>query len=183
MKESVSLINNFKVEKIILNCGDQNNLEKELIKELNKKNIKHYSCINELIVEKYEFKFLNNVKYNNENDNSIVIYTKISAFEFLFMGDAGIKVEKEILNKYEISNIDFLKVGHHGSYTSSSKDFINTIKPKYSLISVGINNRFGHPKESVLDILNNSKIYRTDQDGSILFKIKKDKLKIETCSP
>jgi len=183
MGESVSLINNFKVEKIILNCGDQNNLENELIKELNKKNIKHYSCINELIVEKYEFKFLNNVKYNNENDNSIVIYTKINAFEFLFMGDAGIKVEKEILNKYEISNIDFLKVGHHGSYTSSSKDFINTIKPKYSLISVGINNRFGHPKESVLDILNNSKIYRTDKDGSIEIKLNKNGYKIRTCSP
>ena len=99
------------------------------------------------------------------------------------MGDAGVEKEKDILKKYNLKNIDFLKVGHHGSNTSSSKHFINQIKPKYSLISVGKNNRYGHPKEEVLNNLEQSKIYRTDQDGSIMFKIKKDKLQIETCSP
>ena len=57
------------------------------------------------------------------------------------------------------------------------------INPKYSIISVGKNNRYGHPNDSVLQNLNDSKIYRTDQDGSIMFKIKKNKLKIETYSP
>ena len=76
-----------------------------------------------------------------------------------------------------------IKVGHHGSKTSSSKEFINDINPKYSVISVGKNNRYGHPNKEVLDNLKNSKIYRTDQDGSIMFKIKNDKLKIETCTP
>ena len=61
------------------------------------------------------------------------------------MGDAGVNKEKDILAKYNISDIDFLKVGHHGSKTSSSKDFINSINPKYSIISVGKNNRYGHP--------------------------------------
>ena len=74
-----------------------------------------------------------------------------------------------------MKNIDFFKVGHHGSNTSSSKHFIDIIKPKHSIISVGRNNRYGHLKESVLDILSNSKIYRTDLDGSIMFKIKKNK--------
>ena len=99
------------------------------------------------------------------------------------MGDAGVDKEKDILNKYNINNIDILKVGHHGSKTSSRKEFIDKIDPKYSIISVGKNNRYGHPNKEVLENLEDSKIYRTDQDGSVMFKIKKNKLKIETCSP
>ena len=99
------------------------------------------------------------------------------------MGDASINREKKILGKYNLGNIDLLKVSHHGSNTSSSKGFINSINPRYSFISVGKNNRYGHPNKEVLNNLYNSKIYRTDQDGSIMFKIKKDKLQIETCSP
>ena len=101
----------------------------------------------------------------------------------MFMGDASITTEKEILNKYKLPSIDVLKVGHHGSKTSSSKEFINEINPKYSIISVGKNNRYGHPNKEVLNILDKSEIYRTDQDGSIMFKIKNNKLKIETCNP
>ena len=96
---------------------------------------------------------------------------------------AGIEKEKDILDKYNLANIDVLKVGHHGSKTSSSKDFIDEIKPKYSIISVGKNNRYGHPNKEVLNNLSDSKIYRTDQDGSIMLKIKNNKLKIKTCSP
>ena len=98
------------------------------------------------------------------------------------MGDAGVEKEKDILNKYNLSNADVLKVGHHGSKTSSSIEFIDKINPKYSIISVGKNNRYGHPNKEVLNNLENSKIYRTDQDGSIMFKIKNNKLKIEICS-
>ena len=90
---------------------------------------------------------------------------------------------KNILDKYNISNIDVLKVGHHGSKTSSGKVFIDGINPKYSIISVGKNNRYGHPNKEVLNNLDGSKIYRTDQDGSIMFKIKKNKLRIATYSP
>ena len=99
------------------------------------------------------------------------------------MGDAGIDKEKDILDKYNLSNVDVLKVGHHGSKTSSSKSFINEINPKNSIISVGKNNRYGHPNKEALNNLEGSKIYRTDLDGSIMFKIKNNELKIETCSP
>ena len=99
------------------------------------------------------------------------------------MGDAGVEVEEDLIEKYNLQNIDVLKVGHHGSKTSSSKNFIDEINPKYSIISVGKNNRYGHPNDSVLDNLEDSKIYRTDQDGSILFKIKNDRLQIVTCPP
>ena len=122
-------------------------------------------------------------EYDNENDNSNVIYTELNGYKFMFMGDAGIEKEKDILEKYNISNIDVLKVGHHGSNTSSSKIFIDEINPKYSIISVGKNNRYGHPNDSVLDNLDNSKIYRTDKDGSIMFKINNNKLQTETCPP
>ena len=126
---------------------------------------------------------IKNKLIDNENDNSNVIYIELDGYKFMFMGDSGIEKEKDILDKYNISDIDVLKVGHHGSKTSSDKKFIDEIKPKYSIISVGKNNRYGHPNKEVLDTLNDSKIYRTDQDGSIMFKIKNDKLEIETCSP
>ena len=183
MGEAINLVNNFKVEKVIFNCGEFNDLEKELIKVLDKKKIPYYSCVKELNIDNNKLYFLHTKLYDNENDNSNVIYTELDGYKFMFMGDASIATEKEILDKYNLPNIDVLKVGHHGSKTSSDKDFINEINPKYSIISVGKNNRYGHPNKEVLDNLKNSKIYRTDQDGSIMFKIKNKKLKIETCSP
>ena len=181
--EAINLINNFKVENVILNCGQYNNLEQELIKVLDKKKIKHYSCIKELNIDKNKLYFLQTKEYDNENDNSNVIYTKLNNYKFLFTGDASSITEKEILNTYNLPNIDVLKVGHHGSKTSSSEEFINKINPKYSVISLGKNNRYGHPNKEVLDNLKNSKIYRTDEHGSIIFKIKNKKLKIETYKP
>ena len=183
MGEVINLVNNFKVEKVIFNCGEYNDLEKELIKVLDKKKIKYYSCIKELNIDKNKLYFLQTKVYDNENDNSNVIYTELNGYRFMFMGDASSATEHEILNKYNLPKIDVLKVGHHGSKTSSGEEFIESIKPKYSIISVGKNNRYGHPNKEVLNNLENSKIYRTDQDGSIMFKIKNNKLKIETCSP
>ena len=183
MGDSLYLIDKFKVENVIFNCGEFNALEKELIKKLNKRKVNYCYCIKELNIGKYKLDFLNTKVYDNENDNSNVIYTEFNGYKFMFMGDAGIEKEKDILDKYNLANIDVLKVGHHGSKTSSSKGFIDEIKPKYAIISVGKNNRYGHPNKEVLNNLDNSKIYRTDQDGSIMFKIKNNKLKIETCSP
>ena len=181
MGEAINLVENFKVEKVIFNCGEFNDLENELIKVLNKKKIPYYSCVQELNIDNNKLYFLNNKDYGNENDNSTVIYTELNNHKFLFMGDAGVEVEKDLIKKYNLKNIDVLKVGHHGSKTSSSKKFIDQINPKYSIISVGKNNRYGHPNDGVLNTLENSKIYRTDVDGSIMFKIKNHKFKIETC--
>ncbi len=99
------------------------------------------------------------------------------------MGDASVKVERDLIEKYNLDNIDILKVGHHGSNSSSSKEFIDMINPKYSIISVGENNIYNHPNNEVLEILEDSKIYRTDHNGSIMFETRKNKLKIEICSP
>ena len=183
MGEAINLVENFKVEKVIFNCGPYNYLEKELIKVLDKKKIKYYSCIKELNVDNNKLYFLQTKEYDNENDNSNVIYMELNDYKFMFMGDASITTEKEILNKYNLPNIDVLKVGHHGSKTSSGKEFIDEINPKYSIVSVGKNNRYGHPNKEVLENLKDSKVYRTDESGRIMFKVKKNKLKIETCSP
>ena len=181
--EAINLVNNIKVEKVIFNCGKYNDLEQELIKVLDKKMIKYYSCIKELTIDNNKLYFLQTKEYDNENDNSNVVYIDLNGYKFLFMGDASTTTEKEIISIYNLPNIDVFKVGHHGSKTSSSKNFINEINPQYSIISVGKNNRYGHPNKEVLNNLKESKIYRTDVDGSIMFKIKNNKLKIETCSP
>ena len=181
MGEAINLVNNFKVEKAIFNCGEFNELEQELIRVLDKKKIPYYSCIKGLNIDDNKLYFLNNQDYGNENDNSSVIYTELNDYKLLFMGDAGIEVEENLKKKYNLKDIDVLKVGHHGSKTSSGKNFINEINPKYSIISVGKNNRYGHPNKEVLDNLEKSKIYRTEEDGSIMFKIKNNKFKIETC--
>ena len=183
MGEAINLVENFKVEKVIFNCGEFNDLENNLIKVLDKKKIPYYSCIKELNIDDNKLYFLNNKDYGNENDNSSVIYTELNDYKFLFMGDARVDVEEDLIEKYNLHDIDVLKVGHHGSKTSTGKDFIDEINPKYSIISVVKNNRYGHPNNEVLDNLEKSKIYRTDTDGSIMFKIKNNKLRIETCPP
>ena len=181
MREAINLVNTFKAEKIIFNCGEYNDLEKELIKVLDKKKIPYYSCINKLNIDNNKLYFLQTREYDNENDNSNVIYTDVNVYKFIFMGDASTITEKEILDKYNLPDIDVLKVGHHSSKTSSIEEFINEINPRYSIISVGKNNRYGHPNKEVLDNLKESKIYRTDVDGSIMFKIKNNKLSTEIC--
>ena len=177
------LINNFKVKNVSFNSGKYNELETDLIKLLKYKNINYFKDTFRKYNNKRSYSYLNTKEYDNENDNSSVIYLKIYKYSFLFMGDAGVEKEKDILDLYSLLNVDFLKVGHHGSNTSSSREFIDAVKPRYSIISVGKNNRYGHPKEEVLNNLKKSKIYRTDQDGSIIFKIKNNKIKIQTCTP
>ena len=183
MGDAQYLVNNIKVDKVIFNNDTFNDLELNLVKILKEKNIKYYKNMKSISLGKNRLHFLNNELYDNENDNSSVIYTELNNYKFLFMGDAGVEIEEDLIEKYNLQNIDVLKVGHHGSKTSSSEKFVNEINPKYSIISVGKNNRYGHPNKEVLNNLENSKIYRTDQEGSIIFKIKNNKLKIETCIP
>lgn len=175
------LINNYKVNNIVLNNGDYSEYEYNLINQLG--NIKYLKGISKININGNFLYFINNNVFDNENDNSIVTYFMYKNYKFLFMGDSSYRTEEYLINNYNLNNIDFLKVGHHGSDTSSSKEFINSISPKYSLISVGKNNCYGHPKEEVLETLKNSKIYRTDLDGSIEIKLNRNRYKIKICSP
>ena len=180
MGESINLLNEFKVNKVIFNIGSYNDLELELISLLNEKNIKYYQNIKSLNINNNTLYFLNTKEYDEENNNSSVIYLNYHNIKFLFMGDSGIDKENDIIKKYNINNINVLKVGHHGSNTSTSEYFIDKINPKYSIISVGKNNWYGHPNKEVINNLKDTIIYRTDQDGSITFKINNNVLTVET---
>lgn len=182
MGEAINLVNNFKINQVIFNIGEYSDIEQKLIEILKQKQIPFRQNIKEININKNKLFFLNNNDFNNENDNSQVIYTEINNNKILLMGDAGIDTEKEIIKNYNISDITLLKIGHHGSKTSTSEEFINRINPTYSVISVGKNNRYSHPNKEVLNIIKTSKIYRTDINESIMFQINK-KLQIKTSKP
>lgn len=121
----------------------------------------------------------------NLNETSIVLKLNYLNNNFLFMGDASSKVEKEIITKDVKS--DVIKIGHHGSQYSSSLEFLEKVNPKYAIISVEKNNNYHHPHDIVLDRLNklDIKVYRTDLDGTILLtsngnEITFEKLKTNT---
>lgn len=112
----------------------------------------------------------NNTNYENLNNYSVVIKITYGNSKFLFTGDAEKLSEKEILSKnYDIS-CDVLKLGHHGSSSSSSKDFLDKASPKIAIVSCGKNNDYGHPHRETLTEMKkrNVQVYRTDVDGSIL---------------
>ncbi len=172
---ALELIDNYKVINKYTNKGRKNSLEKKLnIDSLNS---------NYLKIDNIEIYSLNDTIYNNENKDSLVLLIKIYNYKFLFMADADKEVEKTIIEKYNLKNIDVLKVGHHGSKTSTDESFIEEITPKYSIVSVGKNNKFGHPNIETLDTLKNSKILRTDEVGTIKITLNKNKSLIETFSP
>ena len=114
------------------------------------------------------------------NNTSIVLKLTYQNNKFLFMGDATSKVEKKLLN--EDIKSDVLKIGHHGSEYSTTKNFLDKVNPQYAIIEVGKNNTYKHPKEITLDKLNkkNIKIYRTDIDGTIKVASDGNNLKFET---
>ena len=176
MGEAKYLIKNFNVENILINEGKLNYLEKELISLTSNVEVakegKYISCGDIDLVQL-------NTDLSDENDSSQVYYGKYNDITLLFTGDASLKSEEYILNNYDIGEIDILKVGHHGSKTSTGKKLLETIKPKYALISCGKDNKFGHPNESVLNNLIDSKIYRTDINGSVKIKITNNKIQIE----
>ncbi len=112
------------------------------------------------------------ISTNPLNNNSIVAKLRYKQFDMLFTGDIEEIAENQLLDLYSNTNIlksTILKVAHHGSKTSSSEKFINIVSPKFAVIGVGENNKFGHPNQEVIKRLQNKKIkiYRTDLNGEI----------------
>ena len=116
------------------------------------------------------------------NNDSIVTLFTYSDISVLMTGDAEKKIEKQIINDYPALKCDVLKVGHHGSSTSSCSDFIKTVSPECAVISVGENNKYSHPSELTLKTLeeNNITVYRTDYDGNVILKTNGKQYRIET---
>lgn len=191
----LTIMEKLKVKNVIIGKQfEESNNYNKFIKIAKKKNIKvHVAKIGEKInVEKNLFfevlwpKNKDEITENSINNNSLVcklIYNKNS---ILFTGDIEKIAEDEIINKYKNTNklkSSILKVPHHGSKTSSTKEFLELIEPKIALIGVGKDNKFGHPDNNTLIKLKElkCKIYRTDILGEIEVNInKKGKIKINT---
>lgn len=115
-----------------------------------------------------KFKVISVANEKEANNNSLVLEYINGNDKVLLMGDA----EKEIESKIDVSDVDLLKVGHHGSKSSSSKVFIDKINPKYAVILVGANNKYGHPHKETMNTLSSKsiEIHRSDECGDIIFK-------------
>lgn len=105
----------------------------------------------------------------NPNDNSVIIMLEYKGNRFLFTGDAEAAVERKLIGVGMDLKADVLKVGHHGSNTSTTDGFLLAIKPQIAVIEVGAKNRYGHPRKEILDRLEKKgiKYYRTDTDGTV----------------
>lgn len=166
MQEAKYLLDNFKVENVLINLGEINYLEEEIIKLFPETKIGEEG----LILTCGDINLIQlNTDLSEENDSSQIYYVKYNDTTLLLTGDASQKSEEYILNNYELGNIDILKVGHHGSKTSTGTKLLQTIKPKLALISCGIDNKFGHPHESVLTSLEkyNVNYLTTAKEGTI----------------
>ena len=176
------IINNIPIKNIIINNENPYEIKanyrkhKELLELAKSKNI---NLIHPIPGDTYnlgEGNFIilgpSSSRYNRINDYSIVIKYVYKNNSFLFTGDAEEYSEMEILESGENVKADLLKVGHHGSCTSSSENFINAVSPKYAVISVGWNSFYGQPGRCVLDRLYNigANLYRTDKLGTIIVK-------------
>jgi len=122
----------------------------------------------------------NSDKYDDLNNYSAVLKFTYGKCSFLFTGDAEKLSEKEMLENSMDVSADVLKVGHHGSSTSSGKSFIEAVNPKYAIIEVGQDNEYGHPHKETMEELEGVEIYRTDLQGDITAICDGDNIKITT---
>lgn len=124
-----------------------------------------------------------NEKYKDSNDYSVVLRMQYGEKSILFTGDAETLSESEMLEKYTAADLkaDVLKVGHHGSSTSSTQTFLDLVDPDYAVISCGVGNSYGHPHSAVIDRLNARELalFRTDTQGTIVLKTDGKELSLE----
>lgn len=113
----------------------------------------------------HDFRFsflLSDIMYEDKNENSLITYLEAYDMRLLFMGDAGKNAEAIIEKRYPDLRADILKVGHHGSKTSSSQSFLHRLHPQMALISCGFNNMYGHPSPETISSLDKEGIYTLD---------------------
>ena len=152
---------------------DHSSALEELKKNYKVNNVYDYTSIFPVSMGDITF---NNYNYysssNDENEKSLVVGFHNANKDFVIMGDAPISIEKEIIKHHSSVPCDILKVGHHGSNTSSSEEWIKYLTPEEAIISCGKNNKYKHPHKEVVNLLNKYKIkiHRTDLEGTIVYK-------------
>lgn len=167
---TLKLSEKIKIKNVLLNKGTKNIEEQEIEKKL--------KVVNNYAFKKFDVEFLKTKLYDNENDNSTILKIKIEKFSFLFTGDASKKVEKALLK--ENIKATFLKLGHHGSKTSSDELFLKKVNPSFAIISSGRNNRYNHPSTETVEVLNKLKIknLNTQDKGTLHIKINRNQYHI-----
>ena len=160
----------------MLNSNDINDLEKEVLK-LKPNIISNYNS-------KLNFKIYNNYIGSDENESSIISKLRVNNNKILFLGDASKSLERKFYKDYNIK-ADIVKLGHHGSKTSSDYNFLKNIEAKEGIISSGRNNLYNHPSKETIDTLNdlNIKYYETKESGSILYIFGQHHYTIHTFNP
>lgn len=166
MGEALKLIKQYRVEDIYLNQGNFNLLEKKVIKKY--RHVYQIREKEEIVLGNINIVQINK-EFSDENDSSSILLMYYKNKKILLAGDASKKSEEYILNKYNIGKIDVLKIGHHGSKTSTSDELLKELRPSLAIISCGKNNRFNHPHQETIDKLKKYKIkyLRTDISGTI----------------
>lgn len=131
---------------------------------------------------KIEFLAPGGSDYKDLNQYSAVIKIRYGNRSFLLTGDAGFESEQEMMASRTDLQADVLKVGHHGSRYSTSKDFLKAVKPGYAVISCGADNDYGHPHKETVSRLNLSglRLFRTDQDGTVIINCDGDAIRIKS---
>lgn len=158
---------------------------KKLMETIKKRNIyiKEAKAGVNFTMDGVNFEFIAPVsdKYSNLNNYSAVLKVTYNNVSFLLMGDAEKISEKEILKSGVNVKADVIKIGHHGSSSSSSKNFIKAVSPQYAVISCGLNNDFGHPHKETLKLLKsyNINLYRTDINGTVVFSTDGNKITVD----
>ncbi|WJE51779.1 DNA internalization-related competence protein ComEC/Rec2 [Bacillus cereus] len=175
MGAAKELLSTIAVEEIVFGKKREDTvLEKELRQIAKQKNIR-VNIVEEgdrWQVDEAAFTVLSpNGGENGDNDSSIALWAKLGGFTWLFTGDLEEKGEQRIIKWYPELRADILKVGHHGSKTSSSSSFLHLIQPQKAIISAGEHNRYGHPHQEVLERLLELEIeiWRTDKQGAVFY--------------
>jgi competence protein ComEC len=182
LEKLLEIVNDKKINLSLVEEGNQINIENNLYFDVlwpsSSQAVSENAINNNALVMKLNyagnFKMLSIKEYIEEKNYSMSID---SSFSMLFTGDIEAETEEILTQKYSNTNIlnsTILKVGHHGSNSSSTKEFLDAVNPKIALIGVGENNKYGHPGEEVLERLEKAriKIFRTDEDGEISINIK-----------
>lgn len=123
--------------------------------------------------------------YDDLNDYSMVALLTTGDYRFLLTGDMSSPAEKDLLKADTLTPVTVLKVGHHGSSSSSTKKFLETVEPKYAIISCGVDNSYNHPNEKTVERLlgYTNEVYRTDLQGTVTFLVNGPALSLQTERP
>lgn len=185
-----TVINSFSVGKVFL-PKKQNNTKtfEDLLNAISDKGLKITSPKpgTEITLGAATLTILGPMNYyeDDNNNNSIVIRAAHGENSFLFMGDAGLQEETDLMESGATLQATVLKVGHHGSNSSTSRFFLEEVKPVYAVISCGVDNQYGHPHKETLNYLDKYGVitYRTDLQKTIIMKSDGKKLTFTTDNP